>query len=146
MTQKLSENQLAEALHLSARHVHRLLRAGMPRSSVQAAKAWRARNIVGSLDASDVVALRAEVLRLRADLLKLEISERERLLIPTAEAQRLLTGAGVSCRARLGTVDRQLMAEHPHVGQEVIATLKRLIAQALEAISIDIAKGEGEPA
>ena len=145
MTKKLTEAQLAKALAISRRHLLRLRKAGMPTGSVAEAKEWRAANVIGPADGADLLALRAEVLTKRVELLQLELDERRRNLIDVGEAERIWVGAGQACRVRLEHAERTFRARHPGLPEGVYCTVGELHREVLNLLADDILRAGEEP-
>lgn len=84
----ITQKELAAALNMSREAVRLNTRLGMPTESVAAAKAWRAKHITSKNDTVSIGQARTLKIQLDVAAKKLDLQERQRSLIPRAEAER----------------------------------------------------------
>ena len=98
---------IAEALGISARHVHSLKGKGMPVSSIEAASAWRDEQ--SNTDSTEELRQRRISLLIQQERrAKIEADEKAGLLMPIAEVHAKNRAVGMAMNTFLRSVENEL--------------------------------------
>ena len=120
MTNTLTSNELGKALGVSGSYARRLIRLGMPKDSIQAARAWikqKSKAKAADTATKGLTAAREEKVRLECEILTLQL-ERERdnvELISVREVEKFLSFfisyMGVTLTGRAESLTNELMGK-----------------------------------
>lgn len=132
---RITANDLAMHLGINVRHVRKLIRAGMPGTSIAAARKWREENIAGGSDGTaGLNELRGSLIEARRRLADLEYKERSRRLLPADEVRALLVDCATVLRSQHLQVSQSIRARHPGVEPAVIASIDEFNRRALTVL------------